>query len=57
MNKVFVNTIIQQKTNILLTPAVAILQNGPTKSEYVSPSRLLIRLKSKYFYLNIHFQR
>ena len=28
MIKVFVNTIIQRQTNILMTPDVAILQNG-----------------------------
>ena len=28
MNKVFANTLIQQKTRILVTPVEAILQNG-----------------------------
>ena len=50
MNKVFVNTIIQQQ-KYLTTPVVAILQNGPNLNIYISMSisKLLIHPKSKYF--------
>ena len=55
MNKVFVNTIIQQKKTFDDSSG-GHFTKWPTKSEYVSISPLLIHLTSKYFYLNIHFQ-
>ena len=54
MNKVFVNNNSTKKTVDDSTGGH--ITKWPTKYEYVSISRLLIHLKSKYFYLNIYFQ-